>query len=107
MGDDEKDTNRGRDLPKGPVFMAQDLVGVAVPHEIKAIYRRNKALRALEPYLSAADENLLSPAPVARTDKGAAKRKAKLAKLIQNALDAGVKRSQIPQSLLSDAGFLE
>lgn len=100
---DKKDTNRGRDIPKGPALINDAPFSKPDPERI-SVLAQSKAMKALEPYIRNADENtLLETTVVPTNDREAQKRNAKIGKLVENALRAGVERSKIPASLLKQA----
>ena len=101
----ENDTNRGRDLPKGPEHLPMPDQDTPDSIEYRIILARSKAMKTLEPYLSAMPENSLLPTASVGTAKTEEKHRQKIAKALTDAMKAGVPPSDFPEALFKRAGI--
>lgn len=101
----ENDTNRGRDLPKGPDHLPMPDQDTPDSIEYRIILARSKAMKTLEPYLRAMPENSLLPTASVGTAKTEEKHRKTIAKALTDAMKAGVPPSDFPEALFKRAGI--
>lgn len=101
----ENDTNRGRDLPKGPDHLPMPDQDTPDSIEYRIILARSKAMKILEPYIRDLPENKLFPTASVGTAKTAEKHRKKIAKALTDAMKAGVPPSDFPEALFKRAGI--
>ena len=101
----ENDTNRGRDLPKGPEHLPMPDQDTPDSIEYRIILARSKAMKTLEPYLRAMPENSLLPTASVAPAKTEEKHRKTIAKALTDAMKAGVPPSDFPEALFKRAGI--